>query len=259
MRSQILFLAFALTVSLASASSRADEAFKSVDFETAGGIRARADVYDCAPPTATWIVLFHQAGWSRGEYREIAPTLVKKGHCVMAVDQRSGRAVKGVTNETHQRAKRKKLSTEYVDAYADLEAALRYAHKELRARRVVVWGSSYSASLVLRLAAEHADDVDAVMSFSPGEYFERQGAHYIRAFAERVKQPLFVTSSKNERAQVEPIFDASPSDKKVLFTPASRGQHGSRALWSRWPDNDVYWAAVNGFLESYVPPKPSAN
>ena len=46
--------------------------------------------------------------------------------------------------------------------------------------------------------------------------------------------------------------------KKLLFTPASRGQHGSRALWSKWYDNDVYWAAVNGFLEKYVPPAPPA-
>ena len=256
MRSPIPFLALAFAVGFASASSHADDGFRSVDFETAGGIRARADVYDSAPPSATWIVLFHQAGWSRGEYREIVPALVKAGYRVMAVDQRSGRAVNGVTNETHQRAVKKKLSTEYLDAYADLEAALRYARKELGARRVVVWGSSYSASLVLRLAAEHTDDVHAVMSFSPGEYFKRQGADYVRSFAARVRQPLFVTSSKEERSQVEPIFNASPSDKKILFTPASRGQHGSRALWSRWPDDDVYWAAVNGFLESYAPPKP---
>ena len=257
MRFDILF--FALAVSLASASAHADEGFRTVDFKTAGGIRARADVYDSAPASATWIVLFHQAGWSRGEYREIAPVLVKKGYRVMAVDQRSGRAVKGVTNETHRRAEKKKLSTGYLDAYPDLEAALLYARRELGARRVVVWGSSYSASLVLRLAAEHADDVHAVMSFSPGEYFEPQGARYVSAFAGRVRQPLFVTSSKSERAQVEPIFDASPSEKKILFTPASRGQHGSRALWARWPDNDVYWAAVNGFLESYAPPKPPAD
>ena len=109
MRSPIPFLALAFAVGFASATSRADDGFRSVDFETAGGIRARANVYDSAPPSATWIVLFHQAGWSRGEYREIAPALVKAGYRVMAVDQRSGRAVNGVTNETHQRAVKKKL------------------------------------------------------------------------------------------------------------------------------------------------------
>jgi pimeloyl-ACP methyl ester carboxylesterase len=254
MRCWLLFFAIAFAASLPTASTLADQGPKSVDFATGGGIRSHADIYDSAPASATWVVLFHQAGWSRGEYREIAPVLVKEGYRVMAVDQRSGGAVNGVTNETHRRAARKKLSTDYLAAYADLEAALLYARKELGARRIVVWGSSYSASLVLRLAAEHSDEVDAVVSFSPGEYFERQGASYIRSFAKRVTQPLFVTSSKTERAQAEPIFAASPSEKKILFTPASRGQHGSRALWAKWPDHDVYWAAINAFLDAYAPP-----
>ncbi len=28
-------------------------------------------------------------------------------------------------------------------------------------------------------------------------------------------------------------------------------------LWTKWPDNDVYWAAVKGFLEKYAPAKTS--
>ncbi len=68
-----------------------------------------------------------------------------------------------------------------------------------------------------------------------------------------------VTSAKNEREQVSPIFKASPAKKKILFTPASKGQHGSRALWNEWSDNDVYWVAVNGFLKEYVPAVPPAD
>ena len=255
MRRSNLLIAVTMAFSVWSVGAFADDGFKSVDFATAGGIRAHADIYDSASRSATWIVLFHQAGWSRGEYREIAPKLANAGYRVMAVDQRSGRAVNGVRNETHHRAaKKRKLGTGYLDAYADLQAALSYARGKLGAKRVVVWGSSYSASLVFRLAAEHANDIAAVVAFSPGEYFERRGKDYVETFAKRVTQPLFVTSSKAERPQVQPIFDAAPSDKKILFTPASRGQHGSRALWERWPDHDVYWAAVNGFLATYVAP-----
>jgi dienelactone hydrolase len=238
-------------------ASFADVGFKSVDFPTAGGIKARADVYESKSSSPTLILLFHQAGSSRGEYREIAPKLVELGYRVMAVDQRSGGAVNRVPNETHRRASKKRLARSYLDAYGDLEAALAYARTELKAARIVVWGSSYSASLVLRLTAEHSDEVTAVMAFSPGEYFEKdKGADYIVSFAKRVKQPVFVTSAKKEREQVKPIFDASPAEKKILFTPASKGQHGSRALWAKWPDNDVYWAAVNGFLEEYAPAAP---
>jgi len=241
----------------AASPSLADNGFKSVDFATAGGIEAKADVYAAKNESATLVLLFHQAGWSRGEYQEIAPKLVKAGYRVMTVDQRSGGAVNGVRNETHRRATKKGLNRSYLDAYADLEAALGYARKTLKAQRIIVWGSSYSASLVFRLAAEHPDDVTAVMAFAPGEYFKNdKGPAYVQGFAKRVKQPVFVTSSKKEREQVQPIFQASPAEKKILFTPASKGQHGSRALWAKWPDSDVYWAAVNGFLKEYAPATP---
>ena len=246
----------AMLVAASSATSSADGGFKSVDFPAAGGIKARADVYGSKNESAALILLFHQAGWSRGEYREIAPKLVKKGYRVMAMDQRSGGGVNGVSNETHRRAAKRGLARDYLDAYEDLEAALTYARKRLKAKRVVVWGSSYSASLVFRLTSEHPTEVSAVMAFAPGEYFRKQGSTYIQDFARQVTQPVFVTSSKKEREQVKPIFDASPAEKKVLFTPASKGQHGSRALWDRWPDSDVYWTAVNGFLETYAPPAP---
>ena len=231
----------------------AEDGFKSVDFPTAGGIQGRADVYANKNEAATLILLFHQAGWSRGEYREIAPKLVEAGYRVMAVDQRSGGTVNSVQNETHYRATRMGLARSYLDAYVDMTAALAYARKELKAQRIIVWGSSYSSSLVFRLAAEHPQNVVGVMAFSPGEYFKKEGANYIRAFAKRVKQPVFVTSSKKEREVAKPIFDASPAKRKILFTPASKGQHGSRALWNKWTDHDVYWASVNGFLEEYAP------
>lgn len=249
-----------LAVMLAGMASTAlaNPGVESVDFPTEGGIQGRADVYVSKNESGTLVLLFHQAGWSRGEYREIAPKLVEAGYRVMAVDQRSGGAVNGVQNETHRRATKMGLARSYLDAYADLEAALGYARKKLGATRIIAWGSSYSASLVFRLAAEHPEVVTAVMAFAPGEYFEKQKSPvYIWNFAKRVKQPLFVTSSKKERAQVKPIFDASPAKKKILFTPASRGQHGSRALWEKFTDHDVYWAAVNGFLESYAPAVPA--
>ena len=245
-------LIFGATVGVSSA---AEVGFRSVDFPTTGGIQGRADIYESKNSSATLILLFHQAGWSRGEYREIAPQLVERGYRVMAVDQRSGGSVNGVRNETHHRAAKMGLGTSYLDAYSDLESALSYAHEVLKAERVIVWGSSYSASLVFRLAAEHAQDVSAVLAFSPGEYFKKEkGTEYIRGLAARVDQPLFVTSAKTEREQAKPVFDASPATKKILFTPASGGQHGSRALWKRWPDHDVYWVAVGAFLEEYAPP-----
>ena len=53
---------------------------------------------------APLIVLCHQAGGSRGEYREIAPRLNKLGYQCLAIDQRAGGQVKGVVNETYRAA-----------------------------------------------------------------------------------------------------------------------------------------------------------
>lgn len=252
-RGATLAASVALMMGLGS-RALADEAIKSIDIPTTDGIRVRADVYEPSTPPKAIVLLFHQAGWSRGEYREIAPRLAAAGYRAIAVDQRSGGAVRNVSNETHARAKKRKVPTHYLAAYPDLEAALKYARETTPSARVIAWGSSYSASLVIRLAAEHPADVAAVLAFSPGEYFRKaEGNAYVTSLASKVQQPLFVTSAKPERPQVKPIFDASPSKKKVLFTPASKGQHGSRALWSKWNDNDVYWTAVNGFLETYAP------
>jgi len=253
---RLILAALAVLLGSAEVTVLANGGFTSVDFATGGGIEARADIYESQDRSATLILLFHQAGWSRGEYQEIAPELTKLGYRVMAVDQRSGGSINGIANETTRRAAKKGLPRSYLAAYADLESALAYARKELNANRVIVWGSSYSASLVFRLAAEHPADVSALMAFSPGEYFDEKPPGYIRSFATQAKQPLFVTSSKQERAQVKPIFDASPAEQKILFTPASKGQHGSRALWTKWPDHDAYWAAVKGFLDVYAPPRP---
>lgn len=256
MRIRGIWIAALITTLVSSAGALADGAFKTVDFAASDGIEVRADLYDNADSSGALVLLFHQAGWSRGEYREIAPKLVELGYRVMAVDQRSGRGVNGVVNETRRRASSSKKPTGYLDAYADVEAALRYGRKTLHADRIIAWGSSYSASLVIRLAAEHPKEVTAAVAFSPGEYFTKpKGKDYIQSFASRVSQPLFITSSKKERSQVKPLFDAAPSDEKVLFTPASKGQHGSRALWAAWPDDDVYWAALKGFLREYAPPK----
>ncbi|MGB5348760.1 MAG: alpha/beta hydrolase, partial [Polyangiales bacterium] len=136
----------ALAVMLAgmAGTALANPGVESVDFPTEGGIQGRADVYVSKNESGTLVLLFHQAGWSRGEYREIAPKLVEAGYRVMAVDQRSGGAVNGVQNETHRRATKMGLARSYLDAYADLEAALGYARKKLGATRIIAWGSSYS-------------------------------------------------------------------------------------------------------------------
>ena len=75
-------------------------AMETVTFPAADGLAVTADLYLAHDKEAPFVILFHQAGYSRGEYGQIAPRLNGLGFNALAVDQRSGGAAKGVMNET---------------------------------------------------------------------------------------------------------------------------------------------------------------
>jgi len=223
---------------------------KTIRFASGDSLQITADLSVTNDLTAPFIVLFHQAGWSRGEYGEISPKLNGLGFNTLAVDLRSGGTVNGVDNETHQRAAAANKPTGYLDAYADMVAALRFVHERYAKGKLIAWGSSYSAALVIRLAADYPDLVDGVLAFAPGEYFARfgMGDTYITEAGKHVTCPVFITSAKREQQNWQAIFDAIPSKQKGAFVPETEGNHGSRALWERFDDSEPYWQAVSTFL-----------
>ncbi|MEN8248001.1 MAG: alpha/beta fold hydrolase [Bacteroidota bacterium] len=225
---------------------------KTISFESADGITITADLYMTHDKTAPLIVLFHQARWSRGEYEEIAPRLNLLGYNCMAVDLRSGGEVNGVVNQTTISAEKAMKETRYIDSYPDIDAAVKYAKQYFAEGKLIIWGSSYSSALALRYAGEHTDLIDAVLSFSPGEYFKSQGktATYITEGAAKITAPVFITSAKGEKAGWWKIYEAIPSESKYYFLPETAGNHGSRALWSKFGDSLRYWDAVEKFLET---------
>ena len=223
---------------------------KTVTFNSSDGLEITADLYIAHDLKNPFIILFHQAGWSRGAYLEIAPKLNEMGFNCMAVDQRSGGEINGVKNETYKRATAAKKATNYIDAYPDMEAALKYIKDNYAKGKIIIWGSSYSSALVIPLASEYTDLVSGVLSFSPGEYFARQGKSktYITDAAKKLSCPVFITSAKNEKPNWENVFKAIPSKTKMSFLPETKGNHGSRALWERFSDSKDYWKAVKEFL-----------
>ena len=195
-----------------------------------------------------FILLFHQAGWSRGEYKEIAPKLNEKGYSCLAVDLRSGGAVNKVVNLTNQKAVKASQPTEFVDAYQDIDAAVAYVKKTYRPKKILLWGSSYSSALVLKYAGDNPTAAQAVLSFSPGEYFGTKD--YISKSAKNISVPTFITSSKSESSSWKKIHEAIPTTTKTTYLPKTKGNHGARALWGKFKDNTGYWEAVSNFLKS---------
>ncbi|HGY56540.1 MAG TPA: alpha/beta hydrolase [Caldithrix abyssi] len=239
-------------LSLFSALYSAD--FKTVTFPSQDSLEITADLYMPHPKSAPFIILFHRAHWSRGEYREIAPKLNAMGFNCLAVDQRSGNEVNGVKNETAARALALGKPTTYVDALQDMQAALDFVRKNYVKGKLIIWGSSYSSSLALVLAGQNEDVVDGVLAFAPGEYFLRLGKpkNYVQIHAKRLDMPVFITSAKKEAPNWKAIFEVIPSRNKVSFIPKTAGIHGSQALWESTPDNAAYWTEVNKFLMQFL-------
>jgi len=222
---------------------------KTISFPSEDGVTVTADLYLTKTKEDPYIILYHQAGYSRGEYLEIAPKLNELGFNCIAIDQRSGKEVNGIENQTNKSAISLHKKTKYPDAIPDLEAALNYVKNELRATKIIVWGSSYSAALVLYLGSQYPKDIDAVLSFSPGEYFKIDG-NEIKSYTSKINCPVFITSAKNERKNWKEMYDAITSEKSE-FLPRIEGKHGSKALWEDSNENEDYWTAVSSFLKRY--------
>jgi dienelactone hydrolase len=226
------------------------QSYKTIEFESVDKLTVTADLYLAHDLSAPFIVLFHQAGWSRGEYLEIAPKLNQLGFNCMAVDQRSGKAVNDIINLTAKRAHEKNLNTRYIDAIPDMTAAIKFVKQNYAKGKIIAWGSSYSSALVLNLAGTGKIDVDAVLSFAPGEYFARQGQSktFIQDAAKNLSVPTFITSAKNEHKNWKMIYDKINPKYRHSYLPETKGNHGSRALWEKFDDHQAYWNAVTNFL-----------
>lgn len=244
----IMLIFFCLLASKSALSQANDNFFgEIIKFKSSDGLTITADLYMAHESSAPFIILCHQANYSRGEYREIAPILNEMGFNCMALDQRSGERVNGVENETHKAALDSNLPTGYVNAVQDIEAAYLYVKYHIKPQKTILWGSSYSASIVLYMGRVHYKNITGVMSFSPGEYFKINNKT-IGTYAQRITCPVFVTSAKSEYNEWKSIYKNIKA-KKEYFLPELQGKHGSKALWANNPSHREYWAAVKKFLE----------
>ena len=217
---------------------------KTITFPSLDGLPVTADLYE-SKNTDPYLILFHQARFSRGEYKETAEKLVKLGYNCLAVDLRSGDEVNYVKNKTAEAAREKGLPTEYADAKQDMQAAIEYAYK-LSKKNVVIFGSSYSASLSLLLAKENSH-VKAVIAFSPGEYFNKE--NMVRDAIEGLSKPIFAASSASEFSYMKEMFTKVMPNNLTLFKPAKgKGEHGSKVLWQNNPDSSEYWLSLMLFF-----------
>jgi len=221
-----------------------------IRLKAADGATVFGDYYPAPTPKAL-ILLFHQAGSSKDEYRTIAPRLVKAGYSALAIDQRAGGSMFG-KNET---AAAIGHDSDFLSARQDMQAALDWA--QAKGLPIVLWGSSYSSSLIFPLAAHDPAGIKALLAFSPGEYFDDKTM--IERTAAKVRLPVFITYAKDDKAAesiaTAPKIFAVLGDRKgsTLYVP-EHGVHGSSTLIAAKDPKGAAanWRAVLDFLRRAV-------
>jgi pimeloyl-ACP methyl ester carboxylesterase len=216
-----------------------------VSFYSDDSLKITADLY-LKDYNFPFILLFHQGGASRGEYSEIALRLLKLDYNCLAIDLRAGEKINYVTNETAERAKSRKIPHSFLDAKKDIEASIRYIRK-FNFKPVVLFGSSYSASLCLVVAVNNPQ-VNAVIAFSPGEYFRPELV--VKDAISGLKQPVFISATSLEYEFVEQMLSDIPQANKYIYKPSKgKGEHGAKMLWQSCESADECWLELMLFFK----------
>lgn len=195
------------------------KAQQTVTFPSEDSVLITADHY-LQDKEFPYILLFHQANSSRGEYLEAAQKLLKLGYNCLAVDLRSGKEINYIQNETAARAAGQKLPTSYLDSEKDILASIEYV-KQLSSKKIILFGSSYSASLVMKIG-NHNPGVAAVIAFSPGEYFQPRVV--LKSCLSDYDKPIYVTSTLKEKPFVQELISEIPTElSNFMFRNMEKG------------------------------------
>ncbi|MEL6537783.1 MAG: alpha/beta fold hydrolase, partial [Bacteroidota bacterium] len=238
---------YAVSLNRVAPGFLADERGQEITLPTPDGVTVYGDLYtvDKSNPT---ILLLHQGGANvRGEYRSIIPKLLEREYNVLALDLRQGGERFGYFNRTQARSGQ---SFHYCDAYPDVVAGLQYLQAEGYAKPVV-WGSSFSATLAVQVAAQRPDEVQAVLAFSPAQgppMKECQPGPYF----EQISAPLLVFRPRSELAYeglTEQLALIEELGHQTYI--AENGVHGSSMLVPERVTGEVapHWDRVWQFLE----------
>ena len=217
---------------------------RKVTFLASDKLEVTADVY-LYDKGAPYIILLHQENSSRGEYREIAPKLLKLGFNCLAVDLRNGKESNFIKNETAAQVQKDNLPATILDYENDIRAAMDYVGKIAIKNRYILFGSSFSASLAMKLANQNPK-ATAVIAFSPGEYFSPVKA---KDWLKDFDKLTYVASSKVEYPYVVELVKDIPASLLTQFQPSDAGVHGAPALWNSSASSNDIWLSLMMFIK----------
>ena len=237
MRKNILLIFAIGIIQILSAQDR-------VSFKAADSLEIIANLYEI-DPDYPYIILLHQGNSSKGEYRDIAVSLLKLKYNCLAVDLRSGWLINFTPNETAQNARRTKKSTEMIDADKDILAAIDFVTKRSD-KKIILFGSSYSASLALKIGKTNPL-VKAIIAYSPGEYFKKK--FVLHDVLQNIDKPIYVAGSQLEYPYLQKLTELVPKRNLVVFQPQNDiGDSGAKSLWKSKEVSKEYWLSLLMFI-----------
>lgn len=214
-----------------------------------------ADLYQRARPAdAATILLFHQGGGdARGEYEPIIPRLLDEGFDVLAVDVRGGGSRFGGMHRTPQTP-----DFRYCEAAADVAAAIDLAREQGISGKLILWGSSYTGTLVIEAAARRAADVQAVLAFSPARGDPMREceapAHVTALRSHQIPLHVFSSSAELGNPGARERFELLQRLGAITFEARGAGHGSSILVHDRFEgDTSPQWTAVLEALRSGRP------
>ncbi len=193
-----------------------------------------------------YILLFHQRGYSKGEFKDIAISLLNLKYNCLAVDLRfGGGMVNSIPNETAINAQNMSVLTSLYDAGKDVEAAVDYAFEKSN-KKVLLLGSSCSGTLAIKTAKNHPK-VKGVIAYSPGEFFKNQFSLYDEM--QDYDKPIYVAGSQTEYPHLLDLMEKAPQENITIFQPQNAvGKHGAKALWKNDEVYKEYWLSLLTYI-----------
>jgi len=227
--------------------------YEEITFMTPDSIQIFGKLY-AASKSEDIILLFHQGGSNmRGEYRTIIPKLLEHDLNILAIDQRVGGQIYGSYNRTIANIPSNSFDNNYgyCDAYNNLEGALDYLILNGYTGDKILWGSSYSATLSIKLASERPNDLLGALAFSPASGRVMEGCNP-EDYLEKVSIPLIILKPPNEMESDRSKAQFALAEQYGHDTYAAEsGIHGSSMLVESRVGSDVSknWEVVLNFIK----------
>ena len=96
---------------------------------------------------------------------------------------------------------------------------------------------------------EHVGPVSTmVVAFSPGEYFGKKMT--LKKEIQKLDKRVWIGSSFEEKPGCEDLMKTTLTGDKVIFAPAEKGEHGSKALWKSNSNYLDYWMSLMMFFDN---------